>query len=176
MEPRGGRELPRVAGAATCTTRINVNRFVGDMLDGRFNGFNPSFATINHVMSTSSSDYNGLSLSIRRPFRNSYMFQAAYTFGKAMDDTDQAVGATNIQDAADLGAEWAVAGYDVRHKLSFVAMWEAALLQEQRGPHEGAARRLADPGLRRLSDRQPNQRHQQRRVPGGRLQRGQQRW
>jgi hypothetical protein len=111
----------------------NVNRYVGDMLDGRFNGFNPSFATINHVMSTSSSDYNGLSLSIRRPYRNSYMFQAAYTLGKAMNDTDQAVGATNTQDAADLGAEWAVAGYDVRHKLSFVAMWELPFFRNSAG-------------------------------------------
>ena len=56
----------------------NVNRYAGDTLDGRFNGFNPSFATINHVMSTSKSDYDGLSLSIRRPFRNSYMFSAVH--------------------------------------------------------------------------------------------------
>lgn len=111
----------------------NVNRYVGDMLDGRFNGFNPSFATINHVTSTSKSDYDGLSLSIRRPFRNSYMFQASYTFGKAMNDTDQAVGATNIQDAANLDAEWAVASYDVTHKISFVAMWEVPFFRSSMG-------------------------------------------
>jgi Carboxypeptidase regulatory-like domain len=111
----------------------NVNRYVGDMLDGRFNGFNPSFATINHVTSTSKSEYNGLSLSIRRPFKNSYMFQASYTFGKAMNDTDQAVGATNTQDAANLDAEWAVAGYDVTHKLSFVAMWEMPFFRNSAG-------------------------------------------
>jgi hypothetical protein len=111
----------------------NVNRYVGDMLDGRFNGFNPSFATINHVTSTSKSEHNGLSLSIRRPFKNSYMFQTSYTFGKAMNDTDQAVGATNIQDAANLDAEWALASYDVRHKLSFVAMWELPFFRSSTG-------------------------------------------
>ena len=111
----------------------NVNRFLGDMIDGRFDGYNPSFATINMVTSTSRSNYNGLSLSLRRPLRNSFMFQTSYTLGKAMNDTDQAVGATNIQDAADLRAEWAVASYDVRHKLSFVAMWEMPFFQRSTG-------------------------------------------
>jgi hypothetical protein len=111
----------------------NVNRFVGDMLDGRFNGYNPSFSTINMVTSTSKSDYNGLSLALRRPFRDSFMFQTSYTFGKAMNDVDQAVGATNIQDAANLGAEWARASYDVTHKLSFVAMWEMPFFKNHTG-------------------------------------------
>ena len=31
----------------------NVNRFVGDLLDGRFDGFNPSFSSITMVTSTS---------------------------------------------------------------------------------------------------------------------------
>jgi hypothetical protein len=111
----------------------NVNRYVGDMLDGLFNGYNPSFSTINMVMSTSKSDYNGISLSLKRPFKNGFMFQTSYTFGKAMNDTDQAVGATNIQDAANLGAEWAPASYDVRHKLSFVAMWELPFFRNSSG-------------------------------------------
>jgi hypothetical protein len=111
----------------------NVNRYVGDMLDGRFNGYNPSFATINMVYSTSKSNYNGLSLSLRRPFRNSFMFQTSYTFGKAWNDTDSAVGATNIQDATNLGAEWALASYDVRHKLSVVAMWEMPFFKNNPG-------------------------------------------
>ena len=68
-----------------------------------------------------------------RPSSNSYMFQGAYTFGKAMDDTDQAVGATNTQDAANLDAEWALAGYDVTHKLSFVAMWELPFFRNSAG-------------------------------------------
>ena len=40
------------------------------------------------------------------------MLQGAYTFGRAMNDADIAVGATAFQDAADIGGEWAVAGYD----------------------------------------------------------------
>jgi len=102
----------------------NVNRFVGDMIDGKFNGYNASFAAINMVTSTSKSNYNGLSLTVRRPFRNGFMLQGSYTYGVAKNDTDSAVGVTNFQDATNIGAEWALASYDVTHKFSFVGMWE----------------------------------------------------
>ena len=102
----------------------NINRYVGDLLDGTFNGFNPSFQQINMVTSTSKSDYQGGTVTLRRNFQKGWMLQGAYTFGKAMNDADIAVGTTNFQDAADLGAEWALAGYDVRHKLALVGVWE----------------------------------------------------
>ena len=102
----------------------NINRYVGDLLDGAFNGFNPSFQQINMVTSTSKSDYQGGTVTLRRNFQKGWMLQGAYTFGKAMNDADIAVGTTNFQDAADLGAEWALAGYDVRHKLALVGVWE----------------------------------------------------
>ena len=60
------------------------------------------------------------------------MLQGAYTFGRAMDDADLAVGSTAFQDAADLGGEWAVAGYDATHKLSIVGLWELPFFQQQR--------------------------------------------
>jgi hypothetical protein len=78
----------------------NINRFVGDLIDGRFDGFNPSFNTITFVTSTSTSDYHGGTVSLRRNFKNGYMLQGAYTFGQAKNDVDAAVGSTNIQDAA----------------------------------------------------------------------------
>jgi hypothetical protein len=76
------------------------------------------------VTSTSKSDYQGGTVTLRRNFQKGWMLQGAYTFGKAMNDADIAVGTTNFQDAADLGAEWALAGYDVRHKLALVGVWE----------------------------------------------------
>ena len=96
----------------------NINRYVGDLLDGRFDGFNPSFSSINMVTSTSASDYQGGSLQIRRHFRQGFMIQGAYTFGKAMNDADVAVGNTAFQDAANIGGDRSVAGYDVAHKLA----------------------------------------------------------
>jgi hypothetical protein len=102
----------------------NINRFRGDLIDGRFDGFNPSFSSINLVTSTSSSDYHGATLQLKRNFQQGFLLQGAYTFGRALNDADIAVGTTAFQDAADIGAERAVAGYDVTHKLSLVGLWE----------------------------------------------------
>ncbi|MGH9311275.1 MAG: TonB-dependent receptor domain-containing protein [Vicinamibacterales bacterium] len=111
----------------------NVNRYVGDLLDGRFDGYNPSFGSINMVTSTSRSDYHGGTLQLKRNFRNGFMLQGAYTFGKAMDDADLAVGTTAFQDAANIGGEWALAGYDVAHKLALVGLWELPFFRTASG-------------------------------------------
>ena len=111
----------------------NQNRFVGDLIDGTFNGFNPSFQQINMVTSTSKSNYQGGTVSLRRNFLQGWTLQGAYTFGKAMNDADIAVGTTNFQDAADLGAEWAIAGYDVRHKLALLGVWEMPFFKDNTG-------------------------------------------
>ena len=112
----------------------NVNRFVGDLVsDGVFTGFNPSFASINMVRSNSRANYHGGTLSLRRTFRQGFMLQGAYTFGKAMNDADLAVGATAFQDAANIGADYANAGYDVRHKLALVGLWEMPFFRSGTG-------------------------------------------
>jgi hypothetical protein len=111
----------------------NINRYVGDLLDGRFDGFNPSFSSINLVTSTSKSDYHGATLQLKRGFQHSFMLQGAYTFGRAMNDADIAVGATAFQDAADIRGERALAGYDVTHKLSLVGLWELPFFKNDTG-------------------------------------------
>jgi len=111
----------------------NVNRFLGDMIDGRFDGFNPSFSSINMVTSTSISDYHGVSLSVRRNFRQGFMLGGAYTFGKAMNDADAAVGTTSYQDAANIQGDRAIAGYDVTHKLSVTGLWELPFAKDASG-------------------------------------------
>ncbi len=112
----------------------NVNRYVGDLIDGRFDGFNPSFSSINMVTSTSRSDFHGGTLTLRRNFRQNFLLQGAYTAGKAMNDADIAVGTTAFQDAADIDGEWGVAGYDVRHKLALVGLWELPFFNKGSGP------------------------------------------
>ena len=111
----------------------NVNRFRGDLIDGRFDGFNPSFSSINMVTSTSASDYQGGTLQLRRNFQQGWTLQGAYTFGKAMNDADIAVGTTAFQDAADIDGEWALAGYDVRHKLALLGVWEMPFFSSSTG-------------------------------------------
>ena len=63
------------------------------------------------------------------------MLQGAYTFGKAMNDADAGGGHDRaIQDAADIGAERAVAGYDVRPQARDRRAVGAAVLQERHRP------------------------------------------
>jgi hypothetical protein len=111
----------------------NINRYIGDLIDGRFDGFNPSFGSINMVTSTSKSTFHGGMVQLRRQFQQGFMLQGAYTFGKAMDDADLAVGTTAFQDAADIGAEWALASYDATHKLAMVGLWELPFFRNQQG-------------------------------------------
>jgi len=112
----------------------NVNRFVGDLAtDNVFTGFNPSFAAITMVRSNSRANYQGGTATLRRTLRNGYMFQGSYTFGKAMNDADIAVGSTAFQDAADIGADYAIAGYDVRHKVALAGVWEIPFLKTATG-------------------------------------------
>ena len=111
----------------------NINRYVGDLVDGRLDGFNPSFSTITFITSTSRSIYHGGTVQLQRRFQHGFMAQGAYTFGKAIDDADAAVGATNYQDAANIQADRAVAGYDVAHKVSLVGLWELPFFKESVG-------------------------------------------
>jgi hypothetical protein len=61
------------------------------------------------------------------------MVQGAYTFGRAIDDADIAVGTTNYQDAANIQADRAVAGYDVAHKVSLAGLWELPFFKDGSG-------------------------------------------
>ncbi len=112
----------------------NINRYVGDLVDGRLDGFNPSFSTINFITSTSQSSYHGATVQVKRTFHRGFMAQGAYTIGRAMDDADAAVGATNYQDAANTQADRAVAGYDATHKVSLVGLWELQFFTQRSGP------------------------------------------
>jgi len=85
------------------------------------------------VTSTSRSDFNGGTIALKRNFQQGYMLQGAYTFGKAMDDADLAVGTTSYQDAADIQADRAIAGYDATHKVSIVGLWELPFFQNSTG-------------------------------------------
>jgi hypothetical protein len=93
----------------------NYNRFAGDLLDGRFDGLNPSFASVGLAESRISSDYHGLTLQLSRRHHRGFGFQAAYTLGKATDTAGSSVEVTR----PDL--EKGPTGGDVRHR--FVLNW-----------------------------------------------------
>ena len=96
----------------------NQNRFAGDLLDGRFDGFNPSFSTITIRSSTSNSFYSGGTLQVKRAFQRGFTLQGAFTFGKAIDDTGAA------QNVANQRAERSLTSFDAARKLTLIALWE----------------------------------------------------
>jgi hypothetical protein len=111
---------------------VNLNRFAGDLVpDGIFNGFNPSFAAISMIQSTSNSIYHGATLSVKRQMGKALSLQGAYTYGKAIDDTDGETGTTSWQNAWDRRAERGLAGFDVRHRLNLVGVWNMPFFREK---------------------------------------------
>ncbi len=110
---------------------INVNRFAGDLLaTGTFHGLNPSFSSISLIQSTSNSIYNGMTVSLKRVFQKGFLLQGNYTLGKAIDDTDSETGATAWQDAWNRRAERGLAGFDVRHRVNIVGMWQMPFFKD----------------------------------------------
>ena len=110
----------------------NVNRMPGDLLDGKFDGINPSFSAIWSVESTSNSIYHGGTVSVRRAFRRGVSLQANLTYGKSIADTDSVTANSIWQDTWDRRAERAVTSFDAPRRLSALGVWEIPFLRGNR--------------------------------------------
>ena len=100
----------------------NFNRFAGDLTQhGVFTGFNPYFASISVIESTSNSFYSGGTVLVKRVLQQGLMLSGSYTFGKAICDSDSG-GA--FQNPYNRQAERALAGFDARQKLVVMGVWE----------------------------------------------------
>ena len=64
--------------------RYDVNRFNGDLLDGRFDGIIPGVSQLLYGQALDKSHYNGVTAAARLN-RADLQFGAAYTLGKAID-------------------------------------------------------------------------------------------
>ena len=69
--------------------RYDVNRFNGDLLDGRFDGIIPGVSQLLYGQAIDKSHYNGVTAAARLN-RADLQFGAAYTLGKATDDSSTA--------------------------------------------------------------------------------------
>ena len=108
----------------------NVDRYSGDLLvTGKFHGFNPSFSAVNFISSGSNSIYQGLTVTARRKFRNGFNLQGSYTFSKAIDDTDTLTNSAVYQDASNRGLDRALAGFNVKNRLSLSGLWDLPFLR-----------------------------------------------
>lgn len=110
----------------------DVNRFVGDRLDGVENRLNPNFGTLLFVTNGVSSNYHGGTFELRKSFSKGFSVQTNYRFSKWMDtssDTSTGQFADNsepgkgAQDVSCLRCERARSLFDIPHRFSFSGMW-----------------------------------------------------
>jgi Carboxypeptidase regulatory-like domain len=116
--------------------KFDINRFNGDMLDGRFDGILPGFAAINYTESTDQSSFHGGTIALK-VHRTSLQFGGAYTFGKATDFSSSFSAAIRPDAYGPPDQEKGPADFDVRQKLALSANWLIP------GPSGGAARAIA---------------------------------
>jgi hypothetical protein len=93
-------------------TSEDYNRFSGDLLDGRRDRLNPSFASVDFNESRVASNYQGMSLQLLRRYAKGFSFQAAYTYGILKDTPFSSMEVTR----PDL--DYSYANLDIRHKLA----------------------------------------------------------
>ncbi len=102
----------------------NVNRFAGDVIqNGGYTGYNHSFGGLFYGQSNYNSHYQGGTLSVHnRGFSHGINFQAAYTFGKAVDQA-QTFGPEPV-DALNTRAEYGPADFNVSRRFAFSTLWQ----------------------------------------------------
>lgn len=103
----------------------NYNRFAGDLLDGRLDLLNPSFASVGLGETGASSSFHGGTIQVNRRYSGGFALQAAFTFGKALETPGAAVEVTR----RDL--DRSVTGFHRGRKLAINAIWEIPFWKER---------------------------------------------
>jgi hypothetical protein len=88
------------------------------------------FGDILLVESRASSDYHGLQLGVHRRSPGGHAFRVSYTWSKSMDDASAFLatdGNDNTpQNSRNMGAEWGLSDFDVRHRLVATGSYQIA--------------------------------------------------
>jgi Carboxypeptidase regulatory-like domain/TonB dependent receptor-like, beta-barrel len=110
----------------------DVNRFAGDLLDGKEDRINPNFSVLLFVTNGVTSTYNAFTAEVRREFAGGLSLQANYRFSKWLDtssDTstgqfqDNSEPGKGAQDIACLKCERAPSLFDIPHRFSASVLW-----------------------------------------------------
>jgi hypothetical protein len=110
----------------------DVNRFAGDLLDGREDRLNPNFGVLLFVTNGVSSSYHALTSEVRRDFSGGVSLMANYRWSKWLDtssDTstgqfqDNSEPGKGAMDVACLSCEKARSLFDIPHRFSATALW-----------------------------------------------------
>ncbi len=110
----------------------DVNRFAGDLLDGKEDRINPNFGTLLFVTNGVNSIYHAMTLETRRNISKRFSLQANYRWSKWLDtssDTSTGQFADNSEPgkgAADVGCLRCERGrslFDIPHRFSAQLLW-----------------------------------------------------
>ena len=115
------------SGGRKLYAKFDVNRFNGDLLDGVTNRLNPSFGSINYAHAPFTSNYEGGNLSLKKRFSRGLSFEAAYTFGKALDYVSGFTAGTPT-DESNWSNRYGPADFDVARKLALNLAWHSPAL------------------------------------------------
>jgi hypothetical protein len=110
----------------------DVNRFAGDLLDGKEDRINPNFGTLLFVTNGVNSSYHAMTLEARRNLSKRFSLQANYRWSKWLDtssdtstgqfadNSEPGKGAVNVD---CLRCERGPSLFDIPHRLSAQLMW-----------------------------------------------------
>ena len=112
----------------------NINRYAGDLLDGRLDRILPGFGSIGYTDAIDKSHYHGLALGVKVN-RRDINLGAAYTLGKAIDRSST-FGSTRPDAYGPADQDEGPADIDIRHKLAL------SLNYKLPGPSSGAGKAI----------------------------------
>lgn len=110
----------------------DVNRFAGDLLDGREDRINPNFSTLLYVTNGVDSIYHAATIEVRRNLSKQFSLQANYRWSKWLDtssdtstgqfadNSEPGKGAANID---CLRCERGPSLFDIPHRFSAQLLW-----------------------------------------------------
>jgi len=116
-------------------TRWDINRYDGDLLDGRLDRIKPGFAAMNYAQAIDKSHYNGLALGARVA-RKDLNLGFAYTYGKAIDRSSTATPTQRPDAYGPNDQDEGPSDFDIRHKVAMSLNYKIP------GPSEGTAKAI----------------------------------
>ena len=90
-------------------------------------------ASINEFGSFVRANYHSLQMALNRPFKNGLLLKGAYTFSKALNETDDEAGGLSWNQVSQLQRNYAYAGYDRPHMLQLGFVYELPFAREASG-------------------------------------------
>jgi len=124
-----GRNILDLAYVGSRGTHLFINEQVNPGINNV--RINPARGSVVVRTNGGDSNYHSLQARLERGFSKGFLYRAAYTFSKAIDNTNSEVfattGGTSVgSNPFNRRADRSVASYDVPHRFSFVGLWDSS--------------------------------------------------